>query len=146
MFALSSASRACKRKLRAPQLEMKAAARAFSVFGCTGAMISYSAQEKYPTGTSDERLVVITTSYPLLKDKKLKISVLLAIYYINHFAFVEEKYFNKIWDQITYFRYSGKKRSGKQKQQMKTQAGTWKSFSFSVFIHVSYIKICEIVK
>lgn len=78
MFACSSASSACKRKLRAPQLEMKAAARAFSVFGCTGAMISYSAQEKYPTGTSDERLVVITILYPLLNDQKLKTSVLLS--------------------------------------------------------------------
>ena len=75
MFDLSSPSSACKRKLRAPQLEMKAAASAFSVFGCTGAMISYSAQEKYPTGTSEERLVVITTSYPLLIHKKTKSSV-----------------------------------------------------------------------
>jgi hypothetical protein len=54
---------------------MKAAASAFSVFGCTGAMISYSAQEKYPTGTSEERLVVITTSYPLLIHKKTTASV-----------------------------------------------------------------------
>jgi hypothetical protein len=53
---------------------MKAAARAFSVFGCTGAMMSYSAQEKYPTGTSDERLVVITILYPLLIQQKENIS------------------------------------------------------------------------
>lgn len=82
MFAFSSPSRACKRKLRAPQLEIKAAASAFSVFGCTGAMISYSAQEKYPTGTSDERLVVIITLYPLLiqpKKEKRKKLVLLTI-------------------------------------------------------------------
>jgi hypothetical protein len=54
---------------------MNAAARAFSVFGFTGAMMSYSAHEKYPTGTSDDRLVVITRLYPLLIDKDIVISV-----------------------------------------------------------------------
>ena len=53
---------------------MNAAARELSVFGCTGAMMSYSAQEKYPTGTSDDRLVVITMSYPLLAHKDTNIS------------------------------------------------------------------------
>lgn len=78
MFVFSRASRACNRKFRAPQLEIKAAARAFSVFGFIGAMMSYSAHEKYPTGTSDDRLVVMTMWYPLLVDNDIETSVWLS--------------------------------------------------------------------
>ena len=64
-------------KLWPPQLEMNAAARTFWVLFFGGAIISYSAQEKYPTGTSDARLVVITTVKPFL-DIVIILSVLCA--------------------------------------------------------------------
>jgi hypothetical protein len=47
-------------------LEINAAASAFFVFFLGGSMSGYSAQEKYPTGTSDFRLVVIATVIPFL--------------------------------------------------------------------------------